>query len=312
MEPDLDAVIIGGGAAGLSAAQMLGRSRRRTLVVDGGLPRNRFAAHVHGVLGHDGVEPGALLGRGRAEARAYGVEIVPGTVTALSDAGDRLRVTLADGTAHRARIVVIATGIRDELPPIPGLAEEWGRGVLHCPYCHGWEVAGQRLGVVAVSAASSHQIQLVRQLSAEVTAFTGTAAGLDEPALEALAARGIRVEPSPVSAVARDGAALVVRTDGGAEHRLDALFTAGAPGMDLAFAADLALARSEGPGSPLDVDLTGRTSHPRVFACGNVVAPFGTVPVATASGSMTGAGVNAALVAADVALAVAAHRGRGG
>lgn len=305
MEQDWDAVVVGGGAAGLSAAQMLGRSRRRTLVVDGGRPRNRFATHMHGVLGHDGVEPARLLERGRAEARAYGVEVADGVVTGLADDGDGdgLLVTLDDGRLLRARSVVVATGLRDALPDVPGLAEEWGRAVLHCPYCHGWEVAGQRLGVLAVSAASTHQIQLVRQLSEDVVAFTAAAEPLDEDARSGLVARGVRTVTAPVRALERRDEGIVLLTADGGEHLLDAVFTGGEPQLGLDFLTPLGLARSDQPGAPLLVDAMGRTSHPRVFAAGNAVAPFGNVPVSMASGSMAGAGVNAALVAEDVDLA---------
>lgn len=305
MTNEWDAVIIGGGAAGLSAAQMLGRSRRRTLVLDGGEPRNRFAAHMHGVLGHDGLEPARLLEIGRAEARTYDVEIVTGTVSSLTDEGALIRVQRSDGTVDMARAVVIATGIGDELPDVPGLREEWGRSVLHCPYCHGWEVAGQRLGVLSTSRASTHPIELVRQLSDRVTAFTGAADPLDEDTAERFTARDIRIVTAAVRTVHREQDALVIATEDGTEHIVDALFTAGAPALDLDFAAALGLERTDVPGLPIAVDMRGATSHPRVFAAGNVTAPFANVPVSMGAGSMAGAGVNAMLAAEDFDRAVA-------
>ncbi|MFH8248903.1 FAD-dependent oxidoreductase [Microbacterium sp. B2969] len=302
MENDWDAVIIGGGVAGLSAAQMLGRSRRRTLVIDGGMPRNRFASHMHGVLGHDGTPPTGLLATGRDECRAYGVEFAAGAVAALVDEGDRLRVTRDDGSVDTARAVVIATGIRDELPDVPGLREQWGRTVLHCPYCHGWEVAGRRLAVLATPAAGLHQVELVRQLSDDVTVFT--TAPVDESAAARLTARDIRIVTARVLAAhGRDGA-LAITTEGGEEFVVDALFTGGEPSIDLGFAAGVELVRADDPGAPLVADLRGATSHPRVFAAGNVTAPYGNVPLSMGSGSMAGAGVNAMLVAEDFARAV--------
>ncbi|WP_019179623.1 FAD-dependent oxidoreductase [Microbacterium yannicii] len=305
MTNEWDAVVIGGGVAGLSAAQMLGRSRRRTLVIDGGKPRNRFAAHMHGVLGHDGLDPARLLETGRAEARAYGVEIATGTVSSLIDDGEFIRVERADGAVDTARVVVISTGIRDELPAVPGLHAEWGRTVLHCPYCHGWEVAGLRLGVLATSPASVHQIELVRQLSDHVTAFTAAAEPLDEDTTTRFAARDVGVVSEGVRAVRRDQDGLVITTEDGAEHIVDALFTGGDPDLRLEFAGELGLARSDMPGTPVAVDLRGATSHPRVFAAGNVTAPFANVPVSMGSGSMAGAGANAMLVAEDFRRAVA-------
>lgn len=304
-----DAVVIGGGAAGLSAAQMLGRARRRTLVIDGGAPRNRFAAHMHGVLGHDGVDPVQLLARGRAEAAAYGVAVETGEVVTVHDEGDTLHVVRADGTADRTRTVVVATGIRDVLPDVDGLAPLWGRSVLHCPYCHGWEVAGRRLGVLATSPASIHQIELVRQWSDEVTAFTALAGPLAPEVTARLIARGIRIEASPLrTATERVDGAIRLLDAAGVEHDVDALFTAPTPHLALDFVAALSLARTDQPGAPLAVDERGTTSHPRVWAAGNVTAPYGNVPLSMGAGSMAGAAVNAALVAEDAAHAVAQRR----
>ena len=305
-----DAIVIGGGVAGLSAAQMLGRARRRTLVIDGGAPRNRFAAHMHGVLGHDGRDPSDLLARGRAEASAYGVEIVSGAVSSVREAtDDRLTVTWGDGRVARARAALVTTGVRDQLPDVPGLADLWGRAVLHCPYCHGWEVSDQRLGVMATSPASVHQIELVRQWSADVTAFTALAEPLADGVRERLLARGIRVVTSSVERLVTDGEKFVSVSDAdGHEHPLDALFVAPTPAIDLPFLDDLGLARAEQPGAPLSVDALGATSHPRVWAAGNVTAPFGNVPLSMGAGSMAGAAINAALVAEDAATAVAGRR----
>ncbi|MFE7845358.1 NAD(P)/FAD-dependent oxidoreductase [Microbacterium sp. NPDC057407] len=306
MTDEWDAVVIGGGAAGLSAAQMLGRSKRRTLVIDAGLPRNRFAARMHGVLGHDGVDPMALLETGRAEARRYGVEFAVGTVAKLSDGGDRMTVTREDGSVDRARAVVIASGIIDHLPDVPGLAGQWGRTVLHCPYCHGWEVAGQRLGVLLMSEASKHQLELVRQLSDDVTAFTASVEPLDDAANSRLAARGVGVVSATVVRVDHRPDGLAVVTDDGEEHLVDALFAGGSPVLNIELADGLDLARVDGPGSALAADLRGGTSHRRVFAAGNVIAPFANVPVSMGSGSMAGAGANGMLAAEDFDIAVSA------
>lgn len=307
-----DAVVIGGGTAGLSAAQMLGRARRRTLVIDAGSPRNRFAARMHGVLGHDGVAPAELLARGRAEVERYGVEVADDTVVAVVDEGDRLRVERLSGAVERTRALVIAAGVRDVLPDVDGLAELWGTAVLHCPYCHGWEVADRRIAVIATSPASLHQIELVRQWSDDVTAFTAWAGDLGPEVAERLAARGIRVVESPVRAVASTGGTLTgLVDDAGDVHPADAVFVAPAPEVAVDFAAGLSLARTDLPGAPLAVDALGATSHPRVWAAGNVTAPFGNVPLSMGAGSMAGAAVNAALVAEDAAAAVAARRDPG-
>ncbi|MFJ6678502.1 NAD(P)/FAD-dependent oxidoreductase [Microbacterium sp. NPDC091382] len=298
-----DAVIVGGGTAGLSAAQMLGRARRRVLVIDAGSPRNRFAAHMHGVLGHDGLSPAELLRVGRAEAEAYGVEFLDTTVASIDDAGDHLTVAY-DGGTLAARGAVLTTGVIDDLPDVPGLREQWGRGVIHCPYCHGYEVAGRRLGVLATSPASLHQIELVRQWSDDVTAFTAGLGTIDDAAAVRLTARSIRLVDSEVVELRTEDDVVTgaVTTDGTA-HPIDALFVAPTPRLHLDYAANLDLAVSTEPGEGLRVDMRGATSHPRVFAAGNVVTPFGNVPLSMGQGSMAGAGLNAALVMEDAAAA---------
>ncbi|HYP74254.1 MAG TPA: bifunctional NAD(P)/FAD-dependent oxidoreductase/class I SAM-dependent methyltransferase [Microbacterium sp.] len=304
-----DAVVVGGGTAGLSAAQMLGRARRRTLVLDEGHPRNRFAAHMHGVLGHDGLPPDELLARGRHEAAAYGVAVEVASVIAVEDLGERLRVIRADGSAELARTLIVTTGLTDALPAVEGLTQRWGIDVLHCPYCHGWEVAGARLGVLATSSASLHQIELVRQWSDDVIAFTALAEPLDAEVAARLHARGIRTVSAAVVSVESDGDGLrAAITVDGDRHPLDALFVAPDPVIDLGFVEALALVRSDLPGGPLAVDERGATSHPRVFAAGNVVAPYANVPVSMGTGSMAGAGAGAALVTEDAARALATAR----
>jgi thioredoxin reductase len=300
-----EALVLGGGVAGLSAAQMLGRARRRTLVIDSGAPRNRFAAHMHGVLGHDGVNPADLLERGRAEAAGYDVVIEEGTVVAVHDEGEVLRVVRADGTEDRARAVVVASGVRDELPDIAGLADHWGSHVLHCPYCHGWEVRDRHLAVIATSPASAHQMELVRQWSDRATAFTALAEPLGDDIVARMTARGIEVVREPVVEVVTAGGGITgIRTADGAVHPADAVFTAPAARVLDGFLADLPLVRGEGGG--IAADARGATSHPRIWAAGNVVMPFANVPLSMGMGSMAGAGANAALVAEDATRALAA------
>ena len=193
-----DAIVAGGGPAGLSAALMLGRARRRVLVIDAGSPRNRFAAHMHGVLGQEGVAPGELLERGRAEAASYGVQFASASVEQVERRPGGLQVTASDGATRFTRALVVATGLRDELPGIPGLAERWGVTVLHCPYCHGWEVRDQHLGVLTTSPTGLHQAELIRQWSDRVTVFTpglGEMAPETERETEVVAAAA--VEPPP-------------------------------------------------------------------------------------------------------------------
>ncbi len=297
-----DAIVVGGGPAGLSAALMLGRARRRVLVIDAGSPRNRFAEHMHGVLGQEGVAPGELLARGRAEAAGYGVEIADGTVDRVDRDDAGLRVTTDDGAVRTTRALVVATGLTDELPDVPGLAERWGVSVLHCPYCHGWEVRDRRLGVLAVPPLGLHQAELIRQWSDRVVVFTAGLGTIPPDAERRLRARGIALEPAPVAEILGEGDAVAaVRLDDGREVAVDAIFTAGAPRPHDGFLAPLELERTESPfGSFLAVDAMGRTSDERIWAIGNVVNPAANVPMSIGAGALAGGAVNAALVAADV------------
>jgi len=311
----VDAVVIGGGAAGLSGALMLARSRRSVLVIDGGDPRNAPAAGVHGLLGLDGTPPAKLLQRGRDEVRGYGGLVLAGTVTAAaaadpSVAGDlRFTVALGDGRAVRARRLLVATGARDVLPEIPGLARYWGRGLVHCPYCHGWEVRDEPLGVLAVGPASVHQALLVRQLTDDLV-YSRRGTDLDADARARFAARDIQVADTPVAAVestAGGDVAGVRLTDGRlVARRVLAVATSvharteGLDGLRLA-AEDL----PGGMGRRLAAGPAGVTGVPGVWVAGNATDPFAQVGASAAAGALAAAHLNADLVTADADAAVA-------
>ncbi|MFJ2756365.1 FAD-dependent oxidoreductase [Nocardioides sp. NPDC087217] len=298
---DFDAIVIGGGAAGLSAALMLGRSRRRTLVVDSGLPRNRFAAHMHGVLGHEGIDPTDLLRKGREELAAYYVGIRPRRVARLDETEHGVSVLLEDGDRLSGRVAIVATGVTDELPDIPGLAERWGATVLHCPYCHGWEVRDRRIGVLTTSPLGMHQAQLIRQWSDDVVVFTAGLGPLEEADEQRLLSRGITLVTSPVTAVLGEGDQVTaVRTADGKITEVGAIFTAGTLRPHDGFLTHLGLDRSDSPvGSFLAVDATGKTSSDRIWAVGNVSNPMANVPISMSAGTMAGSVVNMTLVTDD-------------
>lgn len=305
-----DALIVGSGPAGLAAALMLGRARRRVLVVDDDQPRNRFAAHMHGIVGFDGVPPEDLAARGRAEAEGYGVVFRSARVTSIADTKSGqdagLRVTLIGGDTLTARVVIAASGVVDELPAIPGLAEHWGTHVLHCPYCHGWEVRDRRLGVLLTSLFGLHQADLVRQWSADLTVFTQGLA-LDDDARRRIEARGTRIVAAPVTALtSADGALTGATLADGTTVPLDALFVAAVPRPRDAYLDALDLPRDENvPGRPIATDPQGRTAHPRVWIAGNIAQPYANVPLSLGQGSMAGAGVNMVLVEDDIRTALA-------
>ncbi|MEU4289222.1 NAD(P)/FAD-dependent oxidoreductase [Kribbella sp. NPDC026596] len=309
-----DVIVIGGGAAGLSGATALARSRRSVLVVDDGTPRNAPAEGVHNFLTRDGVPPGELYALGRQEVAGYGGEIVKGTVTtALRDSGG-FTVELADGTAYQGRRLLVTTGLADVLPDVPGLADRWGKDVLHCPYCHGWEVRDQAIGVLATSAMALHQVQLFRQLSDDVTLFLHTAPELTDDQWEELAARGISVVQGKVEQVEVENGKLTgVRLEGGKVIPRQALAIQTTMRARADFLADLGLEtvvrETNGIviGTVVPVDARGATDVPGVFAAGNVTDPMAQVMSSAAAGLMTGAGINFDLITEETRLAVAAR-----
>jgi thioredoxin reductase len=315
----VDAVVIGGGAAGLNGALMLARSRRSVLVIDSGTPRNAPAEGVHGLLGLDGTPPAELLRTGREEVRRYGGQVVTGEVTSAVPAdpsaeGDpRFTVTLAGGSTVRARRLLVATGLRDVLPDIPGLAEHWGHGVVHCPYCHGWEVRDEPIGILAVGPASVHHALLFRQLTDDLVYFTrGTE--LDSGTRKRFAARGIRVVDPPVAQVesTKDGGIAGVRlTDGQiVPRRVLAVATTmqartdGLDGLQLPM-EDL----PGGMGRRFASGMAGTTAVPGVWVAGNATDLTAQVGASAAAGALAGAHMNADLVTADTAAALAAAQG---
>lgn len=317
-----DVIIAGGGSAGLSAALMLGRSRRRVLVIDEGRPRNRFAGHMHGVIGRDHTSPLDLLADARAELARYdGVEVREGRIVEASVVERRapdaaagvpapgIEVVLADGARHAAGRLLVASGVRDELPAVAGLADQWGRGAFICPYCDGWEHRDERIGVLATSAMNVHQAQLMRQLSSNVV-FFGHGVELPDDELAGLTARGIGVERRAVAEVLADagGRLTGIRLEDGTDVAVDALFVGPrqVPNDDLLRALGAERAPHPMGGEFVAVDPMGRTSVAGVWAAGNVTDPRSSVPFAMSAGNAAGAALNADLVAAEVGAAVAA------
>ena len=297
-----DALVVGGGAAGLSGALVLGRARRQVLVVDHGAPRNAPAAHMHGFLSRDGMPPANLLQVGREEVRRYGTTITTGSVIELVKAAGGFEASLETGQCIGARKVLVATGLRDELPDITGLRERWGRDVLHCPYCHGWEVRDQALGVIWNGPDTARFANIVRQWTSDLVLFApdDVLAEADRPLL---AARSVRVVEGGVDRVVVEGDHLtgVLMRDGRSVNR-DALFVP--PRL---VANDSLL---NGLGCLKDdlgwvmMGLNGTTSIPGVWAAGNVSNPRAQVVTAAGEGSAAAISMNADLVEDDVREAV--------
>ncbi|MGY4909084.1 FAD-dependent oxidoreductase [Micromonospora aurantiaca (nom. illeg.)] len=313
MTENYEVLVIGGGAAGLNGALMLARARRSVLVVDGGEPRNAPADGVHALLGHDGVPPAELLARGRDEVRRYGGHLTEGRAETVDRDGDGFAVALADGRRVRAGHVLVATGLVDELPDVPGLRERWGRDVVHCPYCHGWEVRERPIGVIGSGPMSVHQTLLFRQWSDDVVYLRHTAPPLTDEQAEQLAARGVPVVEGEIAAVETAGDRLTgVRLRDGRTVDREVLTVAPRMVARAGFLAGLGLRpqpHPSGMGEYLPADESGRTDVPGVWVAGNVTNLSAQVGAAAAAGAWTAAMINADLVQAETQRAVEAHRG---
>lgn len=298
-----DVVIVGGGAAGLSAALMLGRARRSVLVVDERRPRNRAAAHMHGLLSRDGMSPLELLESGREEAARYGVEFLDGAVVGVEREGDGFLVR--GPNAVRARRVVVATGLVDVLPDIPGVQELWGTGAVVCPYCDGWEVRDEPLGVIATSPMSRNQAHLLRQWSADITVFGAAEAGIPAIELDGFAARGIRTDEPALELSGSLGDVVVTTASG--RHHLSRIFVGARPRPSDALLQELGCATVDTPAGPfVATDATGQTSVPGVWAIGNVSDMKALVPIALGAGTLAATQINISLLEQEIAAAIAA------
>jgi thioredoxin reductase len=299
---DHDVVVIGGGAAGLSAALVLGRARRRVVVVDAGAPRNAPAARMHGFLSRDGMAPAELLASGRAELRGYDVDLVEDEVAQVDGA---FTLRLASGRVLQARRVLLATGAVDELPDIPGARERWGRDFLHCPYCHGWEVRDQAIGVLGTDARSVEHAHLLRQWSDDVTFLTHTHE-ISASERQALDARAITVIDGLVArfTVLDDRLHAVELADGRLIPRA-AVFMV--PTMRLRAAELIGSLGCELDGTGfVRADATGRTSVPGLWVAGNATNPRAQVITAAGEGSTAAIAINADLVQEGIQTAL--HR----
>jgi thioredoxin reductase len=305
MNENYDVVVVGGGAAGLSGAVALARSRRSVLVVDAGDPRNAPAGHVHNFLTRDGTPPAEIYASGRAEVTRYGGQVETGRVTTLCRDGDRFRVQIGPRTVT-ARRLLIATGLRDELPDVPGLAARWGIDVLHCPYCHGWEVRDQRIGILATGPTAVHQALLFRQLSPHVTLLQHTGPVPDDQQRKLLTARGITVTEGPVDEIEADAGGLTgVRLADGRHLPLDAVIVAPFMRARAELLEPLGLKPAEmrigehAVGTYIESDPTGATVVPGVWVAGNLANIQAQVITSAAAGLTAGAAINLDLVLAE-------------
>nr|WP_296769702.1 NAD(P)/FAD-dependent oxidoreductase [Rhodococcus sp. (in: high G+C Gram-positive bacteria)] len=293
-----DVVIVGASAAGLSAALILTRSLRRVAVIDAGEPRNAPAQHVHGFISRDGVSPDALLDAGRAEVLGYGGNIIRDRVQTVDTTANGFRVRCDTGD-FETRAVLIATGLRDELPRIPGIAEQWGTDVLHCPYCHGYEVRDTPIGMIGGDNRpfSVHQAALLRQWSEDVVFFPHTIE-LTADERRRISSRARIVDGRVRRIVAEDGRVRAVVLENGDTVARSVVFIG--PRFIPRDELLTGLGCDTGSEGWVSVDPTGRTSVPGVWAAGNVVDSPAQLVNAAAAGSKAGISLNHYLVELDI------------
>lgn len=292
-----DVIVVGGGFAGLAAATYLARGRRSVCVLDTGKPRNRFAAASHGFLGQDGSNPRRLLADAGAQLLAYPtVELIQAEASAARRLNDGFNVTLATGEEMTARKLILAFGLRDALPDLPGLKERWGTSVLHCPYCHGIEFSDQQLGVLYRMPMSAHQASLIAEWGPTTLYLNG--AKLSEEDAVMVEGRGVTVEPTPVARLVGDGTSLSeIELVDGRRRAIAALYLAPESSLSSPLAEALGVTIEDGPLGPvIRTDEDKRTSVPGVYAAGDIARMPHSVSWAVADGVTAGVSAHRALV----------------
>jgi thioredoxin reductase len=295
-------LIAGGSFAGLSAALQLARARRRVLVVDSGQPRNRFAQASHGFFGQDGQPPAAILAHARGQLLAYPtVQFLEALASRVARKDGGFAVTLATGEIHTASRLILATGIADDLSALPGLQERWGSSVLHCFYCHGYEVAGRRLGILATSERSLQAALLLPDWTEQATLFTHGVLSLTDDQRAALHARRVTIESEPVVELLGNAPALAaLRLRDGRTLPLDALFTTPRTRMASPLAEQLGCAFDDGPSGPyIRTDASKLTTVPGVYAAGDAARPGHNASWAAADGVTAGISAHQSLTLAQ-------------
>jgi thioredoxin reductase len=302
-ESTWDCIIVGAGPAGVNAALVLGRARWRVLVLDNGAPRNYATHEMHGVLGHDGLDPAQLRARGRAELARYGVEVVTLEVQDAEVLGGTVRVACAD-RVELTRTVLLATGMLDEVPDIPGFADVWGTSAHTCPYCDGFEHHDERLAVLAAGERGEHLAILLRRYSDDVVLLSNGSHSLAADQLARVQAFGVPVIQTPVIGLdSENGRLRRVRLANGQRLDRDALFfyVGWRLRNDIARTLGCEL-RDDGS---VAVDTDQATSVDRVYAAGNCCEPRALVPAAAGSGAMAAVAINTRLSFEDADSAVA-------
>ncbi|MDE1995254.1 MAG: NAD(P)/FAD-dependent oxidoreductase [Rhizobiaceae bacterium] len=293
-----DVIIIGGSYAGMSAGLQLARARRNILVIDAGERRNRFAATSHGFLGQDGRDPAVIVSEARAQLERYPtVQWLNAKVESARQAEGEFAVAIGRGTQLKGKRLILATGVVDRLPAIPGLQERWGKSVFHCPYCHGYELDQGRIGVIASSEHSMHHALMLPDWG-KTTFFTNGAFIPDADQSSQLHARGVTIETAVVREIRGDRADVAL--EDGRVVAMDGLFTLSRTSVQASWAEKLGCAFEEGPmGSFISTDAVKQTTVKGVFACGDAARAAGSVALAVGDGALAGAATHRSLMFED-------------
>lgn len=294
-----DAIIVGGSYAGLSAAMALGRSLRRTLIIDGGQPCNRFTPHTHNFITHDGERPAAVAEMAKTQVLRYPtVQFLEDLATEAEHIEKGFRLGTKSGRSFRARKLVFATGVKDMLPELPGFAECWGKTIIHCPYCHGYEVKSEKTGILANGDEAFHYAQLISNWTDRLVLLTNGPSTLTPEQTAKLAERNIALHETPVERIAhRDGRLEAVEFKGQAPLELTAIYAR--PPMEQHCPLPSRLGCTLNPQGLLEVNMLQKTTVDHVFACGDAVSPLRAVAYAVASGNIAGAAANNEMTAED-------------
>ncbi|GAB3799120.1 FAD-dependent oxidoreductase [Spirosoma humi] len=302
MEKDLlvDVVIVGGSYAGLSAAMTLGRSLRKVLVIDGGKPCNRQTPHSHNFLTRDGETPANITAIAREQVIRYpSVSFLSDLAIKASADPDVFTVETAGGQQIKARKLILATGVEDLMPPIPGFAECWGRSVLHCPYCHGYEVAGQRLGILAAADTAYEMVRLIQHWSSDLTLFTNGPANLTPDQRQFIDQLNVLIIETPLTAIAHEqGQLTALHVANGATYAVDALYSRVPFRQHSDLAQQLGCTMSES--GLINAAEFGKTNVPGVYTAGDNSSPMRQVALAVTNGSLAGVLVNRELIEEDL------------
>ena len=289
-----DVIVIGGSYAGMAGALILARARRNVAVLDTGMRRNRFAEASHGLLGQDGMSPEAIAGNAKEQLLKYPtVNWINGAAISAERTGESFSVRMENGEILSAKKLILATGVRDELPDVPGLAERWGKSVFHCPYCHGYELDQGSLGVLACGEISMHHALLIPEWG-PTTLFLNGAFEPDEEQLNQLRERGVKIERERVMEITGKAG---VKLEDGRTIELAGLFVASRTTPSNPLAEELGCEIAESPlGLYIGTNDMKETSVTGVFACGDVARAAGNVTFAISDGALAGLSAHKSLV----------------